>query len=159
MFPEERVTWGEERTLRTEKEVVEYLIAQNRSVLFLHGSIHTVISSLTASLYLRNNTCIPGVLFHMAPSGSFFQNRITFPMMRIFAWRIILEKGHLLGERKIFEMHDSENKALITALLRGWMRKQGSKELSLEHVLEQVVGIDCNVMQRLLCEICQSADS
>lgn len=48
------------------------------------------------------------------------------------------------------EMNDSGNKALITALLRGWMRKQGSKELFLEHVLEQAVGIDCNVMQRLV---------
>lgn len=47
-------------------------------------------------------------------------------------------------------MHDLENKALITDLLGGWMRKQGSKELSLEHVLEQAVGIDCNVMQRLV---------
>lgn len=41
-------------------------------------------------------------------------------------------------------------KTLITALLGGWMRKQRSKELSLEHVLEQAVGIDCNVMQRLV---------
>lgn len=85
MFPEERVTWGEERTLRMEEVVVESLIAQGGFMLFLHGSIYTVISSLTASLYLRKNTCIPGVLFHMAPSGSFFQNRITFPMIRIFA--------------------------------------------------------------------------
>lgn len=47
-------------------------------------------------------------------------------------------------------MHDSEHKALISALLGGWMRKQGPKELSLEHILEQAVGIDCNVMQRLV---------
>lgn len=62
-----------------------------------------------------------------------------------------MEKGHLLGEKKnIKKMHDLENKALITDLLGGRMRKQGSKELSLEHILEQAVGIDCNVMQRLV---------
>jgi len=78
MFPEERVTWGEERTLRTE-EVAECLTARSAFMLFLHGSIHTVMSSLRASLYLRKSTCIPGVPFHMVPSGSFFRTNLLSP--------------------------------------------------------------------------------
>lgn len=48
--------WGEKRILRVEEDEVEYLTTQSRSMLFFHGSLHTVNSSLTASLYLRNNT-------------------------------------------------------------------------------------------------------
>lgn len=91
--------WGEERILRMEV-VVEYLTAWSRFGLFFHGGIHTVISSLTASLYLRNNTCIPGVLLPLGPIWEFVQNRITFLMIRIFASGIILEKDHLLGRKK-----------------------------------------------------------
>lgn len=67
----------------------------------------------------------------------------------------MLEKGHLAGgggrkKEKERKMHNSENKVLITTLLGGWMRKQGSKELSSEHILEQTVGIDFNVRQSLV---------
>lgn len=53
MFPEERVTQGEERILRMEEVVVGYL-TQSRFILFLHGPIWEFVSEQNYLLHYKN---------------------------------------------------------------------------------------------------------
>lgn len=109
---------------------------------------HTVISSLTPSLYLRNNASIPrGPIWEFVSEQYYLPHDKNLCLWNYFGKRPSARENNNNKKKWI---HDSDNKTLITALLGGWMRKQRSKELSLEHVLEQAVGIDCNVMQRLV---------
>ena len=84
MFPEERVMWGEERTLRMEEVVVEYLIVQSRFVLFLPAHSHSDQPSNGFPLSKKQHVYSKSIVPH-GPIWEFVSEQNYLPQIRVSA--------------------------------------------------------------------------